>query len=117
MKKVFLMLVVVIGFGFIANAGNPIQEGKYKFTELYKGQYMIEDTDRGMCLVTFSVTPTEQKGVLEVVCNGKTAKKVTSAADLAAAVAAVVPGLQSYSLIYAAVRGIYSGVCGVYNEW
>jgi len=115
MKKIIIILVALIGFGMSVSAGNKVISGRFVFTELSEGQYMIEDTESQQCLVTFSVQPTDTRGTVEVICNSKTAKLVQSSSLLVGFVLRFIPGGQVPGAIIEAISLTYNVACAAYN--
>jgi len=115
MKKIIMILVALIGFGMSVSAGNKVTSGRFVFTELSKGQYMIEDTESQQCLVTFSVQPTDTRGTVEIICNSKTARLVQSSSALVAIVLDAIPVLQLPGLILSAIDATYAVACAAYD--
>ena len=115
MKKILVIMIALISFGINAYAGKQVKDGRFVFTELYQGQYMIEDTESGQCLVTFSTQPKDNRGTVEIICNSKTAVLVRSSAQLVGVVLGAIPGAQLPALIISAVSATYNLACAAYN--
>ncbi|MDR2716463.1 MAG: hypothetical protein LBB89_00145 [Treponema sp.] len=108
---VFAIMVVLAIPVFAENLGS---NGRYTVTQ-YGSTFYIEDTVAGICLAPIEVRSTGESGVFDFFCEGKSARRIRSAMQLAGIIAGWLGAGPAGSVAGWAAGLIYDEACDYFR--